>query len=244
VLTDVHGNLPQFMEWLDGTMARGLNAYYRRRENFWVARTYSRVELLDPEAVLDKIVYTLTNPVAAGLVPVGADWPGLRSSTFWDGSQRVSVKRPSFYFSEEGDLPQSVELVIERPEAFGELEWDAWSEGLHRAVLEREAVIRAAFRAEGRSFLGREGVLRQSPKDCPAALEPSRKLNPQVASRNKERRKWRLMWIQSFLVAYREALRRFAAGVRDVVFPAGTYWLRVHLGCVCAEAECADLAPG
>ena len=36
-----------------------------------------------------------------------------------------------------------------------------------------------------------------------------------------------------FLREYAEALKKFAAGIRDVIFPAGTYWMRVHFGVEC-----------
>jgi len=239
VLTDVRGNLPEFMLWLDGTLARGLNAYYGRCENFWAPGTYSRVELLDPAAVLEKMVYTLVNPVAAGLVGEGRQWPGVRSETLRGGFQRLQVQRPEFFFRERGDLPEAVEVVLEQPEALLLLDGQGGGERLHEAVRDKETEIREAFRAEGRRFLGREEVLRQSPRDSPLSCEPRHQLNPQVACRDAERRTRRLESIKSFLAAYREAFRKFAEGVRDVVFPAGTYWLRIHLGCLCA-----DPAPG
>ena len=239
VLTDVSGNLPEFMLWLDGTLARGLNAYYGRWENFWVPGTYSRVELLDPPAVLEKMVYTLTNPVAAGLVCEGSQWPGVRSDTLREGNQRIRVQRPKFFFSDDGELPETIELLIQPPQSMAELEGSLGTQSLHEAVLEKEAEIRSTFEAEGRRFLGRDEVLRQSPKDSPSSQEPRRNLNPQVACRDKERRTRRLNWIRVFFLAYREAFRKLAEGVRDVVFPAGTYWLRIHLRCLCA-----DPAPG
>jgi hypothetical protein len=42
--------------------------------------------------------------------------------------------------------------------------------------------------------------------------------------------------LRSFLQAYREALSKLRAGVKDVVFPHGTYRLRVLLGVRCAAA--------
>ena len=36
--------------------------------------------------------------------------------------------------------------------------------------------------------------------------------------------------IKTFRADHREAKRRWCAGERDVVFPAGTYWMRVHHG--------------
>ena len=85
----------------------------------------------------------------------------------------------------------------------------------------------------GRPFLGRNGVLAQLPTASPHTPEPRRGLNPRYAAKNKWRRIEKLQEDKGFLRKYREALRKFAAGVRDVIFPAGTYWMRVHLGVEC-----------
>jgi hypothetical protein len=39
-----------------------------------------------------------------------------------------------------------------------------------------------------------------------------------------------------FLAAYVSAKGKFAGGSRDVVFPAGTWWLRKHVKVRCADA--------
>jgi hypothetical protein len=39
--------------------------------------------------------------------------------------------------------------------------------------------------------------------------------------------------LQSFYLQYREALDRWRAGDHEVVFPFGTYWMRVFHGARC-----------
>ena len=55
------------------------------------------------------------------------------------------------------------------------------------------------------------------------------------------RDKWRrieaLQRLTTFLRVFREAFRAWARGVRDVVFPAGTYLMQVHHGVSCAAAD-------
>ncbi len=65
----------------------------------------------------------------------------------------------------------------------------------------------------------------QSVFDSPVAREPRFGLNPRVAGRNKWKRIEALERLREFLTAYREAWRRLRDGVRDVVFPAGTWLL-------------------
>jgi len=228
IATDPEGKLPKFMRWLDGTLARCLNAYHSRWENFWASGTYSRVELASDEDVLAKMVYTLTNPVTSGLVAHSEDWPGARSGTLRDGLETIPVKRPAFFFRKKGPLPEETRLVVVRPRAFPELNDQAFWKLLERAVTYREQTIREEFRAAGKKFLGPTRVLKQSPRDRPGSREPRRGMNPRVAARDKWRRIERLQWLDSWLVAYAEALKRFTAGFREVIFPAGTYWMRVH----------------
>jgi len=233
IATDPEGKLPKFMRWLDGTLARCLNAYHSRWENFWASGTYSRVELAGDQDVLSKMVYTITNPVASGLVACSEDWPGARSGTLRSGSETITVKRPTFFFRKKGALPEEARLVVVRPRAFPELNDQAFGKLLERAVTDREEMIREDFRVAGKRFLGSMRVLKQSPLDGPGSREPRRGMNPRVAARDKWRRIERLQWLDSWLAAYAEALKRFTAGFREVIFPAGTYWMRVHHGVRC-----------
>jgi putative transposase len=70
----------------------------------------------------------------------------------------------------------------------------------------------------------------------PAPGEPRRKLNPRVAGRDKWKRIEALGRLVEFLRAYRAAWNTRRAGQKDVVFPHGTYLLRVLHGVACAGA--------
>ena len=65
------------MAALNRELAKFLNVFYRRSGAVWDNGKYSSVHLPSEAEVLDKIVYTLLNPVAAGLVASPGDWPGL-----------------------------------------------------------------------------------------------------------------------------------------------------------------------
>jgi REP element-mobilizing transposase RayT len=76
VVTDPRGRLPAFMQYLDSLVAGSVNASLGRFEAFWATDgSYSAVEPLDADDVLAKTAYVLANPVAAGLVRRGPEWP-------------------------------------------------------------------------------------------------------------------------------------------------------------------------
>ncbi|MEO8901637.1 MAG: hypothetical protein ABI627_08930, partial [Polyangiaceae bacterium] len=68
VVSDPGGRLPEFLERFHRLVAKAQNASLGRWENFWSSDHTSAVLLISDQDVLDKMVYTLTNPTVAGLV--------------------------------------------------------------------------------------------------------------------------------------------------------------------------------
>lgn len=234
VLTDPKSQLPRFEQFLDSLVARALNAFHGRWEYFWGPGSYSAVRLETPEDLLDKVVYTLANPVAAGLVPRGKQWPGVWSDPSQIGKGSEVVERPELFFKPDGSTPDSERLTFVAPAGFESAE--AFRKALQAALGERERTVAAERKAKGLGFLGARKVLAQRHTDVPRTEAPRRGLNPRVAARDKWRRIEALGRLVSFLDDYREALGKLRSGIRDVVFPAGTYQLRVSLGVACAGA--------
>ena len=75
VVSDPEARLPAFTQFFDSLVARSMNAWLARWENFWAPTSYSAVALHGPADVVDKSAYVLANPVAAGLVRRGRSWP-------------------------------------------------------------------------------------------------------------------------------------------------------------------------
>ena len=106
VLTDPKGELPRFMAWLNRHSAVCLQILRRRAGPIWEAgEKYSAVALTTPTAVYRKLVYTVTNPVEAGLVRSHRDWPGL-----WFGAEQwldpaIASTRPTIFFRPSKDTP-------------------------------------------------------------------------------------------------------------------------------------------
>jgi hypothetical protein len=64
VIYDRAGRYPEFIEHVHKLVARSQNALRGRWENLWSSEQTCVVKLVGREAVVDKLVYTATNPVA------------------------------------------------------------------------------------------------------------------------------------------------------------------------------------
>jgi hypothetical protein len=83
VVTDLEGRLSDFVQELNRSAARCLLAYYRKRfpnmrlDGVWSpAQSFNAPLLLTRNAILDKLLYTFTNPVKDGLVAKATHCPG------------------------------------------------------------------------------------------------------------------------------------------------------------------------
>jgi putative transposase len=228
VVTDPEARLPAFEQYLDSLVARAVNASLGRWETFWAPSSYSAVALATSEDVVDKAAYVLANPVAAGLVRHAMEWPGLWSDPSAIGGKPIVVRRPKIFFRENGYMPEEVELELTAPSGFSPEEF--------RGRLSEELAAREQLHAaSGISVLGAPRVRAQSPWARPATPGPQRALNPRVAARDKWKRIEALTRLKAFLADYRDAWRKWSSGVREVLFPAGTYALRVaHRVSCCA----------
>lgn len=235
VVRDRDGNLPQFMEHLHKMVAKAVNAHRERRENLWSSEEASAIYLPTPEDVFEKVVYTLTNPIADDLVDRVADWPGSNSYAQLQDATNVERARPEKYFAASGRMPATASLRATFPAlARGRESIGEWTARVRAAISNREATLRAGRRREKRVVLGAEAVRDVSPFAAPKTAEPLRRGKlPCVACSNPERRRVELECLVRFLAAYREARQQFVAGRRNTTFPAGTYRFRA-LGARCA----------
>ncbi len=235
VCTDERGELPNFVQWFNSTLARALNAYLDRHENFFAgARSYSRVELAEGDDVLAEMVYVLTNPVTAGLVSSWTKWPGAVSGPRQHEGEAKVIERPTLFFSADGDVPESATLRVVKPRGYSDLTDAAFGDLLRDRVIARETAIRAEMKARGRSFLG-AGRVKRTPRTQTATSprEERGRINPTVAAHDRWVRIERLQANGAFLAAYREAWIEYRDRSRDAEFPAGTWLMRVrhHVSC-------------
>jgi REP element-mobilizing transposase RayT len=232
VATDTYGTLPEFMHWLNEYIAKCVNAHLGRWESFWAPGSYSAVRLVGPDDVLGKMVYVVTNPVEAGLVRTAREWPGAKSFPEDLVRPSLEVQRPVGFFRKRGPIPGKIVLNIDVPDALLSTGGDP-VEQFARAVEAREEEIQNTRRERGLGFLGRPEVLRQSPFRRPESVERRRGLSPRIAAADKWHRIEVAQRLKAFRDAYREAWQRYRDGDTAVLFPWGTYWMRVRLGVQC-----------
>ena len=115
------GTYPAFIEHFHKLFAKCQNALRARWENFWSSEQTSVVRLVDPNDVLDKMTYALTNPVKDRLVERAHHWPGVSSLDALLHRRTLTASRPKHFFSEDGSMPDVVSLSFDRPKGFQNL---------------------------------------------------------------------------------------------------------------------------
>ena len=233
VLSDPFARLPEFLEHFHRLLAKAQNASLGRWENLWSSDKTSVVLLVSDEDVLDKIAYTIANPTAAGLVRSPRDWPGVVTTRI---GERCVIDMPDVFFDPDGSLPQSATLEMTRPPIYPQLALTTLAGYLARAVERRVRDARQALVRQGRKFLGARAVLQQDFSAAPKTTEPRRNPNPRIAAAHTPERVQAIRNLVAFLRDYRAAWHAWRHGKRDVVFPAGTYALRVYARVACAPA--------
>lgn len=181
--------------------------------------------------VLDKMAYTIANPTSAMLVESPDEWPGVLSH--WT-RPRTDVEMPDVFFDQSGSLPKKIGLDLVRPQIFPQLTDEQLTRALVEEVESCGKRTRAAAVEAGSLFVGAEAVLNQSFESKPSTEEPLGTLNPRIAASSPGVRVRVIQEMQHFVKAYRAAWHRWRDGFRDVLFPAGTYALRLYSGVPCA----------
>ena len=104
-------------------------------------------------------------------------------------------------------------------------------QSLTRGASERLEEIYAERRREGRGpFRGPHGVRQVDPLDGPGDTFPTFKRNPRIACLITDLRIRLLAELKAWREAYRVALEAWRAGDHQIVFPPGTYAMRVVHG--------------
>jgi hypothetical protein len=102
----------------------------------------------------------------------------------------------------------------------------------------RETAVHLEMSASGGRFLGPERVLAASPYDRITSHEPLRGRNPTFAVGRGQRDAFlvAVTVLREFRKAYRQALSAWRAGIRNALFPPGTWLMR------CLHAAAVALA--
>ena len=146
------------------------------------------------------------------------------------GRRPLSAGKPDFYFTGKRWAERS-SVKLELP-----MQWFADEQGACEAI-ERElktqlAEARAEIRKRGWKVMGPTPARNISPYRRAKTFEARGTLRPHVAvgPGQTEARIAAIERLVEFREKHREAKRRWCAGERDVVFPAGTHWMVEHHG--------------
>jgi putative transposase len=186
------------------------------------------------------MTYAFTNPTAADLVDAVEEWPGIATFQATISGGYITATRPKHFFRDDGDMPEVVSLAIARPRGFENLAEDAWAKLVTERVRAREADHRQRRAVAGITVLGRQRILGQDPFECPAGHAPRFRMSPRVAAKNKWARIEALLRNRGFIEKYRGAFLAHVAGLANVLFPFGTYWIRKFGKVACEVAESAE----
>ena len=237
VLTDPHGKLPFFNERRNSMLANALKVLRPWPGEVFCKAQSCWVELPTAEAMIKEMAYTVANCVAAGLVRTPAKWPGAKVLVDEVGRRVVRVERPDFYFDPNNPRwPDEVEIPIKMPklllEAFE-------TEALARQAIQAEAnkLVHQAHRdnaTTGAGYAGAKRVLKASYTQRSNSREEFGSRTPTFATAgNGEVAATMVAKRRSFRSDYRTAWLKWKAGDHGVIFPAGTWKMRVYHAATC-----------
>lgn len=233
VVTDVNGVLPRFLQFFHRIVALGTKVLRAWEGPVWDHGATSVVRLLTRAAVVEKIAYVLANPVAAGLVRHAREWPGAKVDVIELGCGVLRAARPVAYLDPENpQWPEEAMLPLALPPAIEQDSVDDFRHSVAASLREHEAQAHAALQQQGRRFLGAERVSKISPYERVTSFEALGERDPTFAVGREQGDARRVAGaaVRAFRASYRAALERWRAGVRSVVFPAGTWWMRTFHG--------------
>ena len=125
-------------------------------------------------------------------------------------------------------LPEVAGFDVAVPSLFADMDLGDFHRLVRDAVETRVAEIHAERAAEGlRTFMGPERVRNQDPFTSAGDVVPDFALNPHLPGRDHAELE-RVAELRGWRAAYREAYDRWRAGRRKVLFPRGTYAMRVY----------------
>ena len=219
IVFDPHGRIADFTHHLNTHLARSFNRYWQRGEAMFTPGGLSQIQLPTRADVIDKLAYTLVNPVAAGLVGKASAWGGPSSWTAMKHNTAFHTPRPAILYRtcrpRFGDLTLHLgddDLLGDRATFIAEV---------MAQVRIRELAFEQARQKADQAVLGMDRVRAQSHEATPARRHPMFGLRPHIASRSVWHRVQALQRNKQFCAAHAAARARLNAD-QPPHFPLGT----------------------
>jgi hypothetical protein len=226
LMCDESAELADWASYFLGNLARAVNRLRGRRGSFF-ERRYSAEPILDVEALHDRLVYVVTNPVKAGLCGFVRDWPGV--VLFAHGGSSESI--PVSWMNRSGN-PVAGLGAAKGPEAAPRVDGtlvvepipsldSAAAASVAQAVEARERSLADERSNTRRKTMTRARVLAQSWRSAPRL--PKRSFRPLCHAADPRIREAFARGFQAFVSGFREASAMFRDGVREIRFPEWSF---------------------
>jgi hypothetical protein len=245
VVYDRLGRLSEFLRDFHGVMGR-FGSWRDRVEGtkFWSAEESEAVEIGDMDTLVECTAYTLANPTRAFIVERPEQWLGVMTPVTELGTGRGKVfKRPKSFFDADGMTSEGVMVSSDYPHEFEELlPLRKFRQRVKARVEEHVAAAKAEVAAGRQKWSGLEHAKKLSVWHSARARlsgEKERRAEPRrrVAAATKGRIKAMLEALLEFRRAHRVAWEAMSGGIRDVLFPAGTWFAWRFYGAQRVEAN-------
>ncbi len=233
VVRDEKGGLAAWASYFLCHLARAVNRIRRRRGTCF-QRRYSAEPILDDEALIDRLVYVVANPVKAGLCKRARDWLGIVLFAAEGEPQEIPVtwvNRDEYRFARvrarlRGEsAPRDDAFRVQGSLLIGPFApTDTWrpdGEGVTAAIEARERELVEERRRTGRRTLTRKQVLAQSWHAAPR--RPQRSPRPLCHTSDAALRERFREGFGEFVSLFREASARLRSGDPNATFPAWCY---------------------
>jgi REP element-mobilizing transposase RayT len=252
MLTDISGELPKIIQDFNSILSRSLNALRGRRGKN-IEEHYNIVQVHSPEKFIEHCVYTLGNAVEADLVARARHWKGVSSLDLEYGVP-IEIPRPKLglwaekllmrgrrsawrskraRYAGRWSLPEKVTLTLTRPDIEPHLSDKALRQEIRDRLDKAELTFMKERKAQGRRVLGWRKVVAQHFLTEPSSGEDMFGRVPTFSADNKWARIEAAQRHKEFIRLYRKAREVFRKGVRDAVFPEGTWLLRQRYNVPC-----------
>jgi REP element-mobilizing transposase RayT len=225
LLHDTCGELASWASHFFGNLARSVNRV-RERRGVVFERRYAAEPVLDDVALLDRLVYVVTNPAAAGLCERTRQWPGV---ALWAAGEQPEQREVSWI--DRGRYRRARHRAKKRGQAPPDPEGFRISStlvlcslGAYRvgeAIEARERELAAEREGSGRPAMTRDEVLAQDWHAAPRRAKRSPR--PICHTSDRTLRQAFLRGFREFVEVFRQGSAKWRAGCLDAVFPPWSY---------------------
>ncbi len=228
-------NLSAFLQDLNSSIARRINTH-RNREGVFFGERYTTVDVLGDEKFLEKLLYIMMNPCAAGLVMKPSEYPGVSSYKYhvegekvvghWLDRKRFNRNLKRNQKVRQEDYTTTYEFELKPLPQWLSLSLEQRKKQLESMVQKRCEMLTRQRRNDGKKqYLGPKKCREMNPFGVPE--QPKKSLYPACVGSNCEEITEYYEQRQAVVEAYKRARRRDCQSVRKktvsgICYPPGT----------------------